>query len=150
MIRNATEDDVYALVTLAFAMHGESRFSVLSFDADKLTILFINLLASEDGCLFVAEKNGEIVGGFAGWVAEHYFSRDKIASDFGLFIKPEHRGGMTAPKLLRAFVAWAKSKGARMTQAGISTGVNIESSRKLYEAIGFHEVGSLFEYKGDQ
>lgn len=145
MIRPATHDDIDRLVILGEEMHVESRFARLPLDVDKVRALFAHLIESPDGLLIVAEKDGEVIGGFAGYVAEHYFARTKVASDFGLFISKQERGGMNAVRLLKAYARWAKEHGAVMIQAGITTGVHVEATSLMYKKIGFRQVGVLFE-----
>lgn len=144
MIRPATLDDLTALVALAELMHGESRYSVLPFSEGKMFGLLAKLIESGDGCVLVAQKGGQVVGGFVGMVAAHWFSTGLIASDFGLFVHPDHRGGMAAARLLKAFIAWARDKGAAMITAGITTGVHVESTTRLYQALGFQPAGVVF------
>lgn len=145
MIRPATHDDIDRLTELGEMMHVESRFARLPLDRAKVRALFAHLIESPDGLLIVSEKDGDIIGGFAGYIVEHYFAHTKVASDFGLFIAPEFRGGMSAPRLLKAYVDWAKEKGAAMIQAGITTGVHVEASTALYQRLGFKPAGALFE-----
>lgn len=145
MIRTATHEDIPRLIELGEQMHVESRFARLPFDRDKVQALFAHLIESPDGLLLVADADGVLVGGFAGYVVEHYFARTKVASDFGLFIEPASRGGMTAPRLLKAYIEWAKAQGAVMIQAGITTGVHVEQTTRLYEKLGFRNNGQLFE-----
>jgi GNAT superfamily N-acetyltransferase len=145
MIRAATHDDIPRLAELGRQMHVESRFARLPLDDGKVRALFVELIESADGLLIVAENGGEVIGGFAGYVCEHYFARTLVAGDYALFIAPEHRGGMAAPRLLKAYVAWAKSRGAVMIQAGITTGVHVEATTQLYQRLGFQPAGALFE-----
>jgi GNAT superfamily N-acetyltransferase len=147
MIRPATTADIGALLLLAEAMHAESRYAPLPFDLAKVADLFGGLIGGA-GCLLVAERDGEIVGGLAGWCAEHFFTRAKIASDFGLFVPQNRRGGLVAARLLQAFAAWAQGQGAAMVQAGITTGVNVAATTRLYQGVGFVPVGTIFEYQG--
>ena len=94
--------------------------------------------------LLVAEIDGvPIVALPATWSS--ITARTKVASDFGLFIEPASRGGMTAPRLLKAYIEWAKEQGAVMIQAGITTGVHVEQTTRLYEKLGFRNNGQLFE-----
>jgi GNAT superfamily N-acetyltransferase len=148
MIRPANYEDIPRLVELGEVMHGESRYRVLPYAPNKVFGLLANMIEKADGLLIVSEKNGEIVGGFAGMVVEHWFSNSRIATDFALFIHPEHRGGMTAARLLKAFVTWARERGAVLITAGITTGVTTDSSTRLYQAIGFEPVGIAFNMEG--
>lgn len=145
MIRTATEEDIPRLCELAIEMHAESRFSKLSIDDGKVAHLFNYLINSDDGILIVAEEDGEIIGGFAGYVVEYYFSHDKLASDFALFVSASHRGGMAAVRLIKEYIRKAKELGAVVVQAGITTGVNVEATTKLYQRLGFVNNGVLFE-----
>lgn len=146
MIRPATHDDLGALLVLAEQMHGESRFARRRFSLDKMARLFTTLIDSEDGLVLVAERNGEIVGGFAGYVAEDWFGPDLMSGDFGLFISEQARGGSTAARLIKTYSAWARSRGAQ-PEAGISTGVHTETTTRLYEALGYERIGILLAYR---
>lgn len=147
MIRTALVTDIPRLVELGKSMHAESRYKSLRFNEKKVFMMFENLI-SGGGCLLVAEKNGEIVGGFAGYANAHYFSDDVVASDIALFILPEHRGGLTAFRLIKAFCAWAKFRGAAMTFIGTTTGVNPEKTAKLFELCDFAPAGGVYVYRG--
>lgn len=146
MIRRATLLDIPRLVHLGSLMHAESRFRVLTFDRDKLAALLQRIIVGELGAVFVSEKEGEVIGGFAGLLTEHWASPSLVAYDLGLFIEPAHRGGTSAARLVRAFVRWARENGAQLITLGISTGVHAEETAKLYEAIGGRRIGSLFDW----
>lgn len=148
MIRPAIKEDINDLVVLGREMHEESRFAGLTFSEEKVRHLLAHLIDDPNGCLLVSEKDGVIIGGFAGFISEHYFSTDKVANDFALFIGKADRGGMSAALLLRSFVKWAKKQGAALIQVGITTGVHVEESTRLYNALGFKTVGPLFAYEG--
>lgn len=149
MIRNATKDDLDDLIVLGREMHQESRFSVMNFSEEKVRTILGNLIDDPNGCLLVSEVDGVVIGGFAGFIAEHYFSTDRLATDLALFINRADRGGMSAARLLRAFVKWAKQNGASLIQVGVTTGVHLEQTTKLYNALGFKTVGGVFAYEGD-
>lgn len=149
MIRLATHEDLGALLVLAEQMHGESRFARRRFSLDKMARLFATLIDSEDGLVLVAERNGEVVGGFAGYVAEDWFGPEKTSGDFGMFVSPDRRGGVAAMAMLKAYRTWAQSRGVAQPEAGITTGVHLEATTRLYEAAGFHPIGTVFEFRGD-
>ena len=144
--RDATTADLPRLVELGRAMHAESpRFSKLRFSAPKLAEQLCGLIISPDGFLQVVERDGAIVGGLAGAISEHWCSPDKVAFDMALFINPDRRGGMAAAKLVDAFKTWAAENGAVHITLGISTGVMVEETARLYRAIGLKQFGYLFE-----
>lgn len=148
MIRPATFEDIPRLVELGEVMHLESRYRVLPYAPNKVFGLLARMIEQDTGLLLVAEKGGQIVGGFAGLIAEHWFSNSRIATDFALFIHPDHRGGMTAARLLKAFVAWARKEGAALITAGITTGVHTDATTRLYQSLGFEPVGIAFNMEG--
>lgn len=146
MIRPATENDFDALIRLGRMMHAESWYHYLPFNEEKLRGLFAYLM--EHGFIRVHESSeGEIDGGFVGLLTEPWFGNGRIASDLALFILPARRGGTIAFKLLRAFVAWAGERQVDEVTLGISTGVRVEETERLYEHLGFTRVGGLFKMR---
>lgn len=152
MIRAATPADIPHLIAMNQALHAESpRYSTLSFSEQKLRMQWGQMLTgtlSTDpmGGIFIAERGGETIGMIAGFVTEHFFSYDKVASDYTLYIKPEHRGGFTAVCLIRVFEQWAIGQGATDIIPGTSTMINAEGTRDLYLRLGYEHYGySMFK-----
>lgn len=142
MVRPATEADLADLVALAGAMHQESpRFQRYPFLGYRLRAVMESVLdMGPRGFMVVAEQDG-IVGGFVG-VAHDHFACDVLqASDIGLFISPEHRGGSTAARLVRAYLAWAKGIDAEPT-ISVNTGVTVERTGQLLERLGAKNSGT--------
>jgi len=143
MIRVATLNDIDTIVEIGNVMHLESSYRDLPFDCDKVKCLMAGLINGH-GIVFVAEKGGSIIGGFAGGIADFWFNNVSHAFDYGLFILPDHRGGSAAIRLLSAFEHWAKSMGAVWCDVGITTGVHAEKTGKMYEKLGYHQSGLLY------
>ncbi|EKT4105731.1 GNAT family N-acetyltransferase [Stenotrophomonas maltophilia] len=147
MIRPATHSDIGELLVLAEAMHAESSYSRFPFAPGKLAALFRALIDGA-GCLFVAEDNGQAIGVAAGYCEEFWFADARVAGEYGIFVLPGHRGSRAGVELLRHYVAWCKAAGADLIQAGITTGVTLERTVKVYRSIGFEPTGTVLEYKG--
>jgi GNAT superfamily N-acetyltransferase len=146
MLRAATPADLPALLELGAVMHAESpRFSRLSFDAGRLEQTLGALLATPDGFLWVAEREGRIVGGLAAVVVQHWCSTDRVAADMALFMTPEARGSLAPARLVAEYKRWAKERGAVHIQFGVSTGVHPEQTAQLLERLGFTRCGILLE-----
>lgn len=143
MIRAATHDDIPRLVELGQLLHGTSTYAGSDIKPEKIATLLGQLIDGL-GVVFAAEVDGEVVGGFAGAITEQWFSDDLIAFDYSLFIEPSKRQGLTALKLVLAFQNWAKAKGAKEIRMGITTGMNVEGTSRLYRHLGFEYVGPLF------
>lgn len=143
MIRPATYADIPRIVALGHLLHDESSYRTLSFDPVKVSDFLASLIAGA-GVVFVAERNNEVIGGMAGGCGEHWFTQDLVAFDYSVFIEPGKRHGITASKLIRAFVEWAKLRGAKQVNVGITTNINVEATSRLYKYNGFQDGGVLF------
>lgn len=147
-IREAKQDDINDILPMAIEMHAESRYKALKFDVEKTAEFLTWCMLNEDCLLIVAETNtGEIVGGFAGAAMEQWFSNDRYATDFALFVSHQHRGSTAAYKMISHYVGWASLKNAKLIQLGVSTGVHPEETGKFFEAIGFKRYGGLYEWR---
>lgn len=145
MIRVATESDIHRIVELGEMLHQESdEYRDIEYDRLKVAETMLALIRAE-GVIFLYESGGEVLGGIAGGMSEFWFSRERIAGDFSLFVHPDHRHGMIAVKLSLAFHNWARLMGARRVQMGITTGINTEGTARLYQSLGMKKVGILFQ-----
>lgn len=143
MIRPATHDDVPRLIELGAKLHQTSSYAGMTFMPEKAAV-FLHALIDGVGVIFVAEVEGVVVGGFAGAVTEQWFSNDLLAYDYSFFIDPKTRSGITATKLLLTFIEWARIKGAKTIQIGITTGINVSGTADFYRSLGFVDAGRFF------
>ncbi|MCL2899781.1 GNAT family N-acetyltransferase [Brenneria tiliae] len=144
MIRHATGDDIPALVLLGMRMHQESRYRNFLFSSEKCQALAQQLIATDFGIVLVAEKDGQITGWMAGGIAEQWFSHDRMAFEYGVFIDAEHRGGSTGYRLVKEFIGWAKQHDISIINMGITTGINAERTGDLYHRLGLQRTGLLY------
>lgn len=149
-IENATTEDVIPMVKLAALMFKESpnygRYT--DFDAGKVYDTLTYLIEShEEGVVIVCRTDeGEIVGGFVGHVPVMWMlSTTRVLADLALFIRPSHRGGMTAVNLLKEAFRQAKEKGAAQAQITNTTGVYSEHVERLYQYVGMERVGGFYK-----
>lgn len=151
MIRAATISDTDSMLFLGRAMHTESRYSRFTWSDEKVRSLIHTLIASDDGLALIAEKDGAPVGGFIGAAFDHWCTDARQSSDFALFVLPEHRGGMLGLRLLRQYAKWAKGRGVPddLIGCGITTGVDVAASTRLFHIAGFAPAGNLFTFQGD-
>jgi GNAT superfamily N-acetyltransferase len=144
MIRAATLADTVHIVDIGEALHEESTYREIPYSRDKVIVLIRSLIQGA-GVVFVAEKEGQIVGGIAGGVTSHWFSDELTGFEYSFFVLPEHRHGLVAMKLLLAMKAWCTAKGAKTLRIGITTGINVEGTARFYRHMGFRDAGNLFE-----
>jgi len=140
----ATPEDAAEIAALGQILHDNSSYAPIPYLPAKVEALMRNLTGGA-GVVFVVRRNGEIVGGIAGAVAEHWFSDEKQGFEYSFFIKPGSRNGFTAGKLLNAFTTWCKLQGAKSVHIGITTGINEERTGAFYRSEGFKDAGTLFK-----
>lgn len=150
MIRPMTADDIPAIVALGRAMHAESpRYRRMNFNPDKVAsrvrgMVTGTLTTAAPGGAFVAIKDGKIIGMIGGFVAETFFGDDKVASDYAFYITPsERRKGRAAVELVRAFERWADAQGVVDIVPGVSTMIETQSTRRLFEKLGYEHYGEM-------
>lgn len=150
IIRPATFKDIDQMVELGLEMHQESRFKLLEYHPDKTALSMRLMLDKPDHLVLVAEIDGLIIGGFAGYALEHWCSHDRVAGDYFLFISQQFRGGTLALRLVRAYMEWAQEQGVKreLIGLGISTGVLTARTQRLYERLGFEATGTLMHLRG--
>jgi GNAT superfamily N-acetyltransferase len=148
MIRPATRQDIPAILALGQAMHNESRYRVMPWDADKVAGLVDWLIDNADGLAIVCEYEGRVIGGLLGVIEPHFFSTATLAQEYGVFVAPAARGLSVGEQLYTYYTAWARARGAVMIQAGVTTGKHHDAVAAVLGRLGYAEVGQLYEFKG--
>jgi GNAT superfamily N-acetyltransferase len=139
----ATED-VPRLTQLGEELHAASDHRAMGFSRSKVETLLTTLIADPNGAVFVTRREGVIVGAFAGAVVPNWFSDDLIGVDYSFFVLPDARNDMRGTTLILAFVRWCQRRGARQVKVGITTGIEVESTSRLYRSLGFVDAGVGF------
>jgi len=86
--------------------------------------------------LLVVEHGGEVVGHLSGTVADGSAKRPvKVATLVSLYVRPAHRRTRTGARLVEAFLAWAKERGAE--EAEVSAYAENPDAIRFYERHGF-------------
>lgn len=90
----------------------------------------------------VYRKDGKIIAGMIGFIAPNEFGEHPpMAKDIVLYVEPECRGGLAGVRLVRDFEKWAKEHGVSTVQLAQSTGLDVERTRRWYEALGYEVTG---------
>lgn len=143
-VRLATLADIDQLIELGRQMSQESpRFSRLGYVPGKVRQVLEFLIEHPDGLVLAGEIDGRVLGVLVATCSEHFFSHDRVASELVVFVAPQARGGQLVVRMVKAFEAWAKDRGAREITMGISTEVNAERTAALYERLGFPVTGYM-------
>lgn len=148
MIRAATLDDIPKMVELAAQMHPEGDYKNVPYNPEMYGRFLEIALPQDQYCLFVYEKDGEIVGAIMGSVFCFLFSPLLQAADMGFFVVPEHRGTLAAPLLEKAYREWAIRKGKEAGQDFIKVRLDVSTANTkagaFYERLGYTCVGGNY------
>ena len=102
--------------------------------------------SSSYSCLFVAEKDGEMIGFLSGELREGSpaFEPKTWAAVEDVYVVPEHRSSGVGRALFEECQKWAREKRAN----GVSLQVAADNARarEFYERLGFREV-SVYQVK---
>ena len=145
MIRPVEYKDVDACISLGYLMQQESHYRFLTYSPVKIVSLIERSINQPDTvCIFVAEKDDEIIGFFVGLKTEYWFSTDTMTCDLVLYVTPEHRGCSAAPRLVKAYEEWASKLGVKELNIGTSTDVNSDRTIGLYKRLGYQTASYSF------
>lgn len=131
------------VLTLAREMHAESVFHRhIPMDEAKLITQLQAASTLPDTVYFkLCVRGDEVLGGFFGTISTLYFSAERCAKDLAWFVTHSRRGSMAAVALVADFELWARSKGVKFFVLGQSTGIRMDTTRALYEHLGYEMIG---------
>jgi len=133
-----------AICELANELLKQSIYSDIKPDETKFRLFVAGIMGSKGGIvLLIVDENDKPQGFLLGVLEELFFSRQRMATDLAAYVREGYRN--LAPRLFKTFITWAESK-ARVAQItlGISSGIgDPERTCKMYEKLGFAQVGSI-------
>ena len=146
-VRRATVADLPALGELGallMRMHYEfdrGRFMAPGYDADGGYAWFIGTqLDEKDSAIFVAERDGEIIGYvYAGIEPQSWKElRDECGFIHDVAVHERGRGLGVASKLIEAAAEWLASRG--MPRVMLWTAEENTAAQRLFERLGFRRT----------
>jgi GNAT superfamily N-acetyltransferase len=96
------------------------------------------------GIAFAAERDGRIIGFAAGAICDHPMFDMLMAFEYAIYVLPEHRGGLSGLRLLKAYVSRARDAGVVDINAGVTTAISVDRTARMYELAGLYAIGTLF------
>lgn len=134
---NPTLKDI--ALKLGNEMHLESRFKKYNFDNNKI----VRLLENSNVFCKIAFIDNKPVGFFIGVIQQMWFSDEKAGYDLALYIDKEHRGGMTAVRLIKEFEKYCKENNCVTINLNAGAEIANKSAKRLYEKLGYNEYGFM-------
>lgn len=144
MIREATQDDVPALLECATNFHAECP-NEYTYNKDRVELMLSACIDNPDRVIFVIDADGLVVGGIIGILTEMWMSEDTIATELAWFVNKEYRGRESI-KLLRTYEDWAERKGADLIVVADINGVT--DLAPLYERYGYNKAETTYSKRG--
>ena len=147
MIREATIDDISALVRMGEGFHAEALadkglgFKVPDFIQHCVMLMELPLTA-----LFVAEgEDGALVGSIAGMLSAWILSFDQVMiTEQWWWVDKDKRGGKIALELEEALLNWGKERGATKISMIAIASEREKSVRRYYERKGHKYLETHF------
>ena len=146
-IRLGRPQDKHALIELALENQKEILHGNISINPQRVEQALHGLFELNQGThvLFVAEtSDGQLAGGLLGCVERYYYSDELQAQLIQWYLRKSFRGTSIAPRLVKAFVEWAKTRGASEVFMGISSGVDVQLTHRMMRGLGFAHLGGNY------
>tara|TARA_E500000305_G_C3977431_1_gene215033 strand:+ start:334 stop:780 length:447 start_codon:yes stop_codon:yes gene_type:complete len=145
MIKFIEEKDIDDVLNLGKEFHNESSiFNVYKWDENKSRNFISKIIKNKDKCGILAYNGDELVGMILGSIQTFYFSNEKSLDEYFIYIKKEKRGTKLVFKLLTEWVEWGKQFNVSDVWLKSTTGIKSKKTNKLFERLGFKQVGSMF------
>jgi len=146
-VRFAERADRDALIALALENRHEIAYAPVDVCMARVEQTLSGLFERNQGShvvLLVQTDAGELVGLLMGCVERYFYSDALQAQLIQWYVKPAYRGTSAAPRLVKAFVAWARTRGANDVFMGISSGLNVHLTHRLMQRLGFAYLGGNY------
>ncbi len=110
-IRPLEPEELPLCVPLGQAFHAEYQLPG-RIDPEVFVQNWTNFIMGGQGVIFSAWRSERVIGGLGAVIVPDLLDARLVANELFWFIEPDHRGGVTAIRLLQAFEDWALVKGA--------------------------------------
>lgn len=137
MVRPAEcADDLVRVARLGVRYH-EHMDRLDEFDAGYCLELWDRLLREGVGNVWLAVRDGEVIGALAGMLFQHPMHGRLMANEGFWFVDPAVRGGTAGVRLFKAFEDWARAAGAKGIYAGRNLAESPDGLERFYERRGY-------------
>lgn len=134
-IREATQEDLFELLLLGYEFTKEGPDHLKPFEKDVVETVFANAIDDENYLVLVLDVNGSIEGMLLAACVAPWMLSKTFAVELAWFVRKTSRDGRSAIKMVKAYEAWAKSKGIK--KVCMSDLTDIQGLGKLYNRLGY-------------
>lgn len=144
-IRQATLLDLLTIAPLAQLYADEAKgHDNFPFDLETALSSAAGTIVNEDGCFIIAYKDNEPVGFIWGHAHNLPWSKEKLAFDTILYVRPSSRKSSVAYRLMKEWEEWASERGAVEVQISIASGIHEDSSVSFFKKLGYSYIGQQY------
>lgn len=143
MIRNATHNDLAAIVAMSEKFYATTHYSRWAeFNPDTVFDLAVNLI--DNHVMLVAEVDGKVVGMVGLFVAPFMFNSNRIgAYEVVWWVNPDAQGAGVGMELLAAIEPACRAKGANAIQM-VMMANSPPKAQAIYERFGYGHSETSF------
>jgi len=147
MIRDATLNDVHPLVDFLTPFHDNGGYKDIKIDRKVASENLRSMLSSKMHHIWVVEREGEICAALGVVSTELWFTKRHYATN--LFFCSNDKGKGSGGFLLRKFRRWVSDRPIiKDVTLGITSELGeVDRVEKLYQAVGFENLGGLFRLR---
>lgn len=147
-IRKLTIDDLPEIVSRIRDAGNESGWaSTLEFNPEHVAVQAASMIGSEN---FLVIGSNDVGAVLIASLACNWYSPTLQASELIVYVHPDVRCSGRARELVSKYIEWAKEKGAKKINIGVSLDICQEKVGSLYRSIGFNDSGILFTYGAEK
>jgi len=138
-VREWCSEDTPALLFMARRFVTETPYS--QFGAAPGALECMLALVLEHGIVFLAEREGALIGFLAALVAPHPLTGIPFVDEVAWWVEPEYRHGAAGPRLLQTLEKWARTKGVPSIRMVAPAGSRVG---RFYKRRGYVEIETSF------
>lgn len=138
-IRPLTIEEIPLCIPFGRAFHAEMQLPG-AFLPDTFVKNWTTFLAQFPAVILGLFKGDTLVGGISGMMTPDLFDARLTAQEFFWFMDEAHRSGTGAIRLLRAFEAWGREKGATEVRMVHMVGKNDAQLERIYRKLGYRTL----------
>jgi len=145
IVRKAKVSDMKNLPKFLTDFYMESLFfQFLKPDFTEM-LNFFRSCALDDKCyVFVVYDQDQLVGLAMGAEHQYYFTKQLVANEMLMYIKPEYRGTQAASYLFKEIEKWAKEHQCILMHLAVNTAIHPEKTDKMLSKSGWVYSGGNF------
>lgn len=142
MIREATLDDVPALVEIGREFYDLTKIGDIEFCEDSVGTMIQTLITGELSTVFVNEELTATIGGmlYPFWVNTAYLAGNELF----WWVSEQGRGGSAGRELWTTLEKWAKTEGCTLFQMMCLEGFEPSRISKMYQRRGYVPLEHVF------